>query len=233
MDLPFKSISSLYRRIQILYFKSPNKAFQAPTVWHITVTVSQYLVDVMLVISMFYMNYRIKHINSTSNNKWRRIWIHTVLQHARKCIIIQVSQCKGVKLAPLWPLSLELGPVFEEVGDTGTSKVGLGICKAACLLFLEPVLVWRGEEVSPVELAAWRTPQLPESSGEGSVAGLLSGQVGPVWGFPWGHDVDRSGERVADSSRPLVPCVHWGSARKGRRKNEKWWDKQVQLTEQC
>lgn len=28
--------------------------------------------------------------------------------------------------------------------------------------------------------------------------------------------MDRSGERVADSSRPLVPCVHWGGTRKRR-----------------
>lgn len=144
----------------------------------------------------------------------------TVSQHAslKQCVfslekaVIPVSQCKGEKLAPLWPLAVELGPASGEVGDTGTSKAGLGICKAACLLFFDRLLAWRGGEVSPWELAVWRTPQLVESSGEGSkfTAGLLSGQVWAVWGFPWGHEAERSGERVADSSRPLVPCVHWG-----------------------
>lgn len=120
----------------------------------------------------------------------------------------KVSQCKGTKLA-----------ASGEVGDTGTSKAGLGICKATRLLFFERVLAWRDGELS----AAWRAPQLMESSGEGSefTAGLLSGQVWAVWGFPWGHEVDRRGGRVADSSRPLVPCVHWGDAIKRKEQERK------------
>lgn len=33
--------------------------------------------------------------------------------------------------------------------------------------------------------------------------------------------MDRSGEIVADSSRPLVPCVHWGGVRKGMGRKKK------------
>lgn len=93
--------------------------------------------------------------------------------------VIRVSQCNGAKLAPLWPPALELGPASGEVGVAGTSKAGLGLCKAARLLFFDRVLVGRGGEVSPWELVVWRAPQLVESSGEGSeiTVGLLSGQV--------------------------------------------------------
>lgn len=172
---------------------------------------------------------------NTTNNK-ESFQIHTTcmyltaLQHAsfKQCVfplekaVIQVSQCEGDKLEPLWPLALELGPASGEVGETGTSKAGLGICKAARLLFFARLLVWRGGEVLPWELAVCRGPQLVESSGDGSefTAGLLSGQVWTVC-FPWGHDVERSGERVADSSRPLVPCVHWKGTRKRRRGEKK------------
>lgn len=169
----------------------------------------------------------------------------TVLLHASfiQCVfslekaVIQVSQCKGEKMAPLWPLALELEPASRVEGETGSSKAGLGICKAARLLFFDRLLACRGGEASPWELAVWRAPQFMESSCEGSgfTAGLLSGQVWAVWGFPWGHEVDRSGERVADSSRPLVPCVHWGGMRKGReekKKDKNWWDEPVKLTGQ-
>lgn len=53
----------------------------------------------------------------------------TVLQHASfkqgvfslEKAAIQVSQCKGEKLAPSWPLALDLGPASGEVGETGAS----------------------------------------------------------------------------------------------------------------
>lgn len=153
-------------------------------------------------------------LREQADNK-RKKWIHTLFYSMQASnnvfslekVITEVSQCKGAKLA-----------ASGEVGETGMSKAVLGICKAARLLFFEQALVWREGEASPWELAAWRAPQPMESSGEGSefTAGLLSGQVWAVWGFPWGHEVDRSGGRVADSSRPLVPCVHWGGTRKGR-----------------
>lgn len=131
--------------------------------------------------------------------------------------IIQDSQCNGVRLPPLWLLALESGAASGEVGETGTSNAGLGICRASRLHFFERALVWRGREVSPWELDVWLPLQPLENSDVGSEfnAGLVSGQEWAFWGFPWGHEVDRSGESAADSSRPLVPCVHCkGSARK-------------------
>ena len=92
--------------------------------------------------------------------------------------------------------------------------------------------MWCEGEVSPWEPAAvWRAPQPVERAGEGSefTAALLSGRVWAVGGFPWWHEEDRSGGRVADSSRPLVPCVHWGGTRKRREDggcDKHWWDGQ-------
>lgn len=82
-------------------------------------------------------------------------------------------------MAPLWPLALQLEPVSRAGGETGSWKAGLGICKAACLLFLDRLLVRRGGESSPWVLAVWRAPQFVESSRERSefTVGLLSGQA--------------------------------------------------------
>lgn len=81
--------------------------------------------------------------------------------------------------APLWPLALELEPASRAGGETGSWKAGLGICKAACLLFLDRLLVRRGGEASPWVLAVWRAPHFLESSCERSefTVGLLSGQA--------------------------------------------------------
>lgn len=73
----------------------------------------------------------------------------TVLQHAsfEQCVfslekaVIQVNQCIGADVAPFWLLPLVLGPASGEVGEAGSSKAGLGICKAALLLFFARVLV--------------------------------------------------------------------------------------------
>lgn len=96
-----------------------------------------------------------------------------MLQHARfntQCVIVSQSVQRGEAgtfVAPGFGASVE-------VGETGASEAGLGICKAARLHVLERVLR-RGEEVSPVELAARRTPHRSESSGEGSE--FVAGQV--------------------------------------------------------
>lgn len=186
----------------------------------------QHIYIFMIVILIHNDSTQVSHPEPTKPLKENSYHLYlTVLQHAsfkqRVFPLEEVSgvrQCRGEKLAPLWPLAVGLGPASGEVGDTGMSKAGLGMCKAARLLFFERLLVWRGGE-----LEAWRGPQLVESSGEGSGwgAGPASGQAWAGWGFPWGQEVDSSGERVADSSRPLVPCVHWGGTRGEREKEEK------------
>ncbi|TNN86096.1 hypothetical protein EYF80_003513 [Liparis tanakae] len=91
----------------------------------------------------------------------------------------ELRQCQEARRAPLWPPALDLGPASGEVGETGPSKERLSISNGARLLFFDRVLVRRGGEVStprePAAAAAWRTPQLAESSGEGSEF-----TVGPV-----------------------------------------------------
>lgn len=157
-----------------------------------------------------------------SNYLYLTAFLHASCKQCVLSLVIRVSQCRGEKTAPLWPLSLEPEADSRAEWETGSSKAGLGICKAARLLFFDRVLACRCGEASLWEAAVWRPPQLVEGSCEGSefTAGLLSVQVRAVWGFPCGHEVDRSGERVADSSRPLVPCVHcWGTRkRRGREK---------------
>lgn len=115
--------------------------------------------------------------------------------------------------------ALQSGSESREAGGTGTSKVGLAMCKAARLLFLERLPLWRRGEVFPWDLVLRWAPQLLEGSGEGSefTVELPSGQGWAVWGFPWGQEADRSGERAADSRRPLVPCVHWRRRRRGKK----------------